>query len=201
MTSVADPDDSSLVVANCSNSAGLSGSHIVTTTAYFLNGQISSTQSPSEYAAGVTTPFTYDADGNVISETHHYNGTAATTQKWYDGEDRLIEVELPADGSVDSGLAGYTRYFYDLSQNSTSLSVGNSGSFAAHGNLFKTQECLTGGSPCTWTDIKGDSYDPLDRATAKFQYAPGDVTIHSTTSTFDADGSTLGTIADSGRSE
>ena len=50
--------------SSISSTAGLAGSHIQSTTAYYENGQVSSTQSPSEYAAGVSTAFSYDADGN-----------------------------------------------------------------------------------------------------------------------------------------
>lgn len=43
---LADPDDASLTVSGCSNSAGIPGSHIVTTTTYSLDGHVTSTQTP-----------------------------------------------------------------------------------------------------------------------------------------------------------
>ena len=47
----------------------------------------------------------------------------------------------PADSSIDSGQPGRTRYFYDLTDGASTLEVGNSSTFAAHGNLYKTQRC------------------------------------------------------------
>jgi hypothetical protein len=57
----------------------------------------------------------------VTQETHHYNSTwssysVGTTTKWYDGSDRLVEVQLPSDQNVDNDNPNKTRYIYDLTQ-------------------------------------------------------------------------------------
>ena len=66
--------------------------------------------------------YTYDPDANELSETHHHGQTPTNgvvtgiTQKWYDGEDRLIEVQLPSDASTDNSVPWRTRYIYDLTE-------------------------------------------------------------------------------------
>ncbi|HET9393082.1 MAG TPA: DUF6531 domain-containing protein [Candidatus Rubrimentiphilum sp.] len=139
-TAVADPDDATLTVSQCSNSPGISGSYIVSSTTYYQNGQVASTQSPSEHASyGVSTTFTYDSNGNQIGQAGGYG----PTQKWYDGADRLVEVVEPTSGSVYGSLSAdlfpwLTRYIYDMSQNNQ-VSMQYGGGYYAHGNLFKTQ--------------------------------------------------------------
>jgi hypothetical protein len=57
---------------------------------------------PRDFGPRITRD-TYDADGNALTETHHFGYTSSSpapivpTQKWYDGEDRLVEVEEPYD--------------------------------------------------------------------------------------------------------
>jgi YD repeat-containing protein len=200
-TSVADPDDASLSLPQCPNSAGISGSHIVTATSYYLNGEVQSTQTPSEYAVGVSTAFAYDADGDENSETHHYNCipgscTTGTTTKWYDGAGRLVETELPQDPTYDAFTTPWlTRYIYDLSQGQT-LTVGQEAGFRAYGNLYKTTEYFSN----AWNDIRGNAYDALDRQASKFYYPPiysGSHTMYATQLAYDGSSATYGLLSSS----
>ncbi|MCL5258399.1 MAG: DUF6531 domain-containing protein [Firmicutes bacterium] len=200
-TAVADPDDASLTVPQCSNTPGLAGSHIVTSTTYYADGAVASTQTPSEYAAGVTTSFTYDADGDHVTKTAHFNCsstcTPGTTTNWYDGEDRLAETQLPHDPSDTYTFPWLTRYLYDLSKDGT-VSVGSSPAFHAYGDLYKTQEYLTTTPYSGWTDLKGTAYDAQDRAVATYQYAPATAslnTLGATTYAFDQSPQAFGLLS------
>jgi YD repeat-containing protein len=188
----ADPDDS----ANngiCSKASGMSSWSTASTTAYFPDGSISSKQSASQRAAGVSTAFTYDADGNENSETHHFGCVAVSscnpgvTYKWYDGADRLVEVALPYDANDVQGYRMMTRYTYDLSQGGTTPYQGVG--LRGYGNLVKTQELLSGTviTPFTfatsssfvpypfstgaWTDVRAASFDGLDRPLSLYEAA------------------------------
>ena len=158
-----------------------------------MNGQLATSQSPSEYAAGGSSSYNYDADGNLTSETIPYATPAPTAQYFYDGADRLVEVETPADSTIDSGATGFTRYFYDLSQGLGHLTFsGESNWFYAYGNLYKVQRCLAaqGSNNCgsNWQDITAQASDPLDRPTALYAYQPGNTTAQQTTYAYDAGG-------------
>lgn len=195
----ADADDSSLNVSQCSNSAGLPNSHIQSTVTYYQNGQVEYTQSPSEYAAGVSSSYSYDADGNLVSTTTHTGGVASTTTKWYDGADRLVEVREPQDQHDVYGFAWLTRYIYDLSQNGTYTrpSIGGQ-QLVAYGNLAATQECLSGTTvtapystkptSCTFTnmEIKGQAFDALDRMVKKYAFSGNSLSTE--TLNYDASG-------------
>ncbi|HLI94660.1 MAG TPA: DUF6531 domain-containing protein [Candidatus Baltobacteraceae bacterium] len=206
-TAVADPDDASLTVPQCTNTAGITGSHIVDTTTYYDNGDIASTQTPSEYAANVSTTYTYDADGDQTSKVTHYSCTSTsctpgTTTNWYDGDDRLVEVRQPQDSTKDVyGFAWLTRYIYDLSQDGFVSITGGASNFHAYGNLYRTQECLAGTSapinvikptlpevsgPCSFKDIRGNTFDALDRALAKYEVGVGPTA--ETTNVYDGTG-------------
>jgi RHS repeat-associated protein len=156
----ADADDATLSSAGCSNNPGIAGSNITSTTQYNTDGSVLWTQSPSERAMGVRSSFTYDADGNVLTSVSHHGCTQAqpsnacldgVTQKFYDGEDRLVEVINPTndDSSILNGGGNYnilpwlTRYIYDLSLNGQ-VSMDYGTAFSAHGNLYKTQRYLPG---------------------------------------------------------
>jgi YD repeat-containing protein len=174
LTEAADPDDgSSFSHTLCGNTT--SGNRTATFTSYFLDGQVASSQTPAEFAAGVSTNFTYDPDGDELSETHHFGGSAsapppaAVTQKFYDAADRLVEVALPHDGTDLYSYQWLTRYLYDLSRGS-GVAIRGSSSFNAHGGLFSTQEWVGGAN---WTDMKGYVYDALDRTIEKLYYSPG----------------------------
>lgn len=126
----------------------------------------------------MSTTYTYDLDGDVVTETAHHGCVSGqtcpdgTTRKWYDGADRLLEVALPLDprtfvpGDSYDGGAWFTRYWYDLSVGGT-VSVTGSAPFQAYGNLYKTQV----GSSNGWLDKAGTQFDALDRATAKYAWS------------------------------
>ena len=160
----------------------------------------------------------YDADGNVVQQTHHYGQTPGgsvtpgVTQKWYDGDDRLIEVKQPQDPTDVYVFPWLTRYIYDLSENQP-VSITGGATVNAYGNLYKTQECLQAtsvqvagpfagkpsGSPtvtgtCTsFLDVRGNSFDPLDRGLNKYEVAAG--SAPETTSTYDTNGN-LGLLSE-----
>ncbi len=179
LIAVADPDDTSLNAGSiCGKSTGTAGWNTQTAYSYFPDGSKQTAQSPSERAFGVSTSFTYDLDGNVATETQHHGCVPnqacnpGTTQKWYDGADRLVEVALPMDPRsysspqvvVDSSK-WVTRYWYDLSAGNT-VTVTGSSPFRAYGNLYKTQ--LGYGS--SWLDKGGSQFDGLDREVAKYSW-------------------------------
>jgi len=160
-------------------------------TYYNSDGSISKTETPYQHANGWGNTFTYDADGNAVSTAAYREKTSTsspiqdTTNYWYDGEDRLVEVQQALDPANDLYVNPWTtRYLYELSQNNTSGSTpGFNGmaSFSAHGNLFKTQEFLPPTNPLamaspaphgvantTFLDIQGNAFDTLDRPTARY---------------------------------
>lgn len=161
---------------------------------YFADGQMQAMETPPQRAASgasgqcsalaspdaTAATFSYDADGNEVSELHHFGNVGGTTNKWYDGEDRLVEVQLPHDpGSFSSTNMPHdyysnpwmTRYLYDLSQNGTVSFYGKA--ISTHGGQFDTQE-YTGTSPSTesWNEVKGYAYDALGRTTGTLSVAP-----------------------------
>jgi YD repeat-containing protein len=171
MTSVADPDDSSANAGSlCGKTTGRSGWNTQTTDTYFPDGSKTSTQTPAERAFGVSTTFAYDPDGQVIAQTDHHGCTSSsscpggTTHKWYDGADRLVQVAQPKDAASDTS-PWILRYIYDLSAGA-GVAITGSTTFAAYGNLYKTQTLLNG-----WTDQRGSAFDALDRETQKFAYS------------------------------
>jgi YD repeat-containing protein len=203
MTSVADADDSSANAGSlCGKSAGKPGWNTQVTTAYFADGLVQSTQSPAERAAGVSTTFTYDLDGNEISETHHFGCasgkpcTPGITNKWYDGADRLVEVGLPHDSTDLYSSQWLTRYLYDLSAGGLVYMAGLG--YHASGNLFKTQEWVPASANASpsWTDLKGSAYDSLDREVAMYGFSPSsNTTLRAKSFAFDASSATLGLLA------
>ncbi len=193
---VGDPDDASLTTASCSKNPGLPGSTIVSRKTFFPDGSVATEQSPSEAAKSVSTAYTYDPDGNEVAETHHFADVATTTNKVYDGVDRLVEVEQPTDAS-DPQYQWFTRYIYDLSQNATlSTATLNGTPLAGHGNLVKTVEYLwtpalntnySGGAlSSAWTDVRGSTFDALDRSVSSYEAAFG--TAAKVTNTYDSAG-------------
>jgi len=143
---------------------------------------------------------TYDADGDISAETLHHSGTYNATgpptlpgtanvmQRFYDADDRLVEVEQPYDPTNDLYTNPWiTRSLYDLSQDG-SVGFNEDATYAAHGNLYKTQELLPSGTSSivdftnqqsnhsppstvantTYQDLTGTSYDALDRPTTKY---------------------------------
>jgi YD repeat-containing protein len=202
-TMVADGDDSSANSGSiCGKSGGQPGWNTQTTYVYNPDGSIQSSQGPAQRAVGVSTTFTYDLDGNETSETHHYGCTAGktctagTTNKWYDGADRLVEVGLPHDPSDAYSSTWLTRYQYDLTQSGTVTIAGTS--YRAYGGLFKTQEWVppSGSSSPAWLDLRGSAFDGLDRVVTKYSFSPSSTTaLRTTTTTYDASSNTLGLLA------
>jgi RHS repeat-associated protein len=120
-----------------------------------------------------------------------------TTCKYYDGLDRLVEVASPYDTRAFGPGVPYEfynfrwmdRYVYDLSQNggsanlSISDSTGSISGIVAYGALYKTQEylpqptnmlaVLSHGQYQTgiWNDIRGSSFDALNRTVNKYELA------------------------------
>jgi RHS repeat-associated protein len=198
-TVIGDPDDGSLL--SCGKSSN--SNTIVTSKTFFANGQLASSQTPEEAAAGVVTSYAYDADGDVIGETHHFGNQGAsqpgTTQKYYDGADRLVEVGLPQDSTDFYSFPWLTRYLYDLTQGvgTVSFTQSTTHNFVAHGSMYKTQEFVNlatqwdtsaSGSP-TWTDLQGAAFDALDRQVALYKF--GSIT----STAYDATSSTLGLVS------
>jgi YD repeat-containing protein len=208
MTSEADPDDTSANASSlCAKSTGTSGWNTQTAYTYFPDGTKQSVQTPAERAYGVSTTYSYDADGSVVTETTHHGCVpaqtcvAGTTQKWYDGADRLVEVAQPHDPrsitnppSMYDGDAWLTRYFYDLSAGNTVAVTGSAG-FQAYGNLYKTQTYLgqVTGTP-GWTDLRGSAFDGLDREVQKFSYSIPAHQLETASQQFDGTPATLGLL-------
>jgi RHS repeat-associated protein len=134
---------------------------------------------------------------------------AGTTCKYYDGLDRLVETIEPYDSRAFSGGPNYefypfrwmNRYIYDLSQNggSANLSIAdNTGSVSglvAFGSLYKTQEYLPtkkiqaldqAVGSAGWYDMRGTSFDGLDRPIGKYELAYGTTAV--TLNTYDCTG-------------
>lgn len=169
----ADPDDASLNRAECPKSPGLPGTTIVQTMTYFASGAVASSQTPSEAATSTATTFTYDANGQTKTTTHHFGGTTGTTQNWYDGYDRLVEVSQPRDSTDYYPHPWLTRYYYDLTQNGFVSIATSATNLKAYGNSYKTQTYLNpppyGTSP--WTDSRGATFDGADRPTSGWETA------------------------------
>lgn len=139
-----------------------------------------------------------------------------TTCKYYDGLDRLVETAEPYDTRGIPiyqepsqpyefyGFRWMNRYIYDLSQGggSANLTISDSTgtiSLVAYGGLYKTQECLHGSTKlvslssqyngytsCTFDDIRGASFDGLDRTVGKYELAYGTTAV--TLNTYDCSG-------------
>ena len=170
-------------------------------TIYNSDGSVQETQSAYQRYYNTGVKYAYDADGNEAQEIHHYGSSTfrafvlpadQLTDKWYDGDDRLIEVKQPFDTTPEPAYGGLenevytnpwiTRYLYDLTQNG--YVNFNGASVQAYGNLFETQELLpTGGASVTVTSntqlfggvantvfqpMKGQAFDALDRIVGKY---------------------------------
>ncbi|HEY0393016.1 MAG TPA: DUF6531 domain-containing protein [Candidatus Elarobacter sp.] len=210
---VGDPDDGSLPGCGKPSSSKSTARYFT----YYGSGDLRYEESPIQRAADVASgglsaahAFTYDMDGNIASETHHYGCmtiagcNAGVTQKWYDGADRLVEVAQPQDPKYD--LHPYrwmVRYLFDLGgagglHLSRPLGGPTTPTFGAYGNLYDTQTWVdlgwsTDDSAPHWVDHLGSSYDALDRETQTFDVAIGGAPI--TQTTYDASPSTYGEVS------
>src|SRR6202163_1079319 len=198
-TSVADGDDSSANgVSICGKSGGQPGWNTQRTYGYFPDGSLQNEQTPAERAGAVSRSLTHDLDGNLITETKHSgcrpgsSCTAGVTTKWYDGADRLVEVQLPHDNSWDVYASNWLkRYIYDLSQAGTVSLAGTP--YRAYGGLYKTQEWVppSGSTTPAWQDLRGSSYDAVDRDVSKYTFSPrSPTTVRTTTKVWDASSAT-----------
>lgn len=137
-----------------------------------------------------------------------------TTCKYYDGLDRLVETIEPYDTRSYPGSAGWpyefygfrwmNRYIYDLSQSGGTASLqiadntGTVSGLVAYGGLYKTQEYLPQSNTMiaalsngqytsgAWSDVRGTSFDGLDRVIGKYELSYGTTAV--TTNTWDASG-------------
>jgi YD repeat-containing protein len=155
---------------------------VTTRHCYFPDGSKQADQTAEQYSLDGGTvcgpnsvSWSYDLDGNAISETHHYGGFTGTTTKWYDGADRLVEVASPVTasngGTTTAGFV-YTRYKYDLSAGGL-VSIENGPSYRAYGGLYVTQRDTNGQSALPvvgWYDYSGSAFDGLDRQVQHFMY-------------------------------
>ena len=148
---------------------------------YYPDGSLSRTETPAQHAANAAhayafdaaVAYAYDSDGNPTSETDHHSDLAGVTHKWYDGADRLLEVQAPRDArSFTDGIAydyvsqaPATRYLYDLSANGQ-VSFGTV-SFRAYGNRFADQRLING----NWTSVRGAAFDGLDRSVTDYRWS------------------------------
>jgi YD repeat-containing protein len=190
-TYLADPDNT------VADQTSVCGTHYTrayagTKTAYFPNGAIRSRQTPSQANVGVQATYSYDLDGNEISKTSLHGCitaqcSGAVTRKYYDGDDRLVELVQPND-PADTVQPWITRYVYDIGAGQALQVLGTT--VVAHGNLYKTQEVYP--SPSQTLELKGQAFDALDRLTKTYGAYPG---AQSSTTTYDATPSTLGLIS------
>ncbi len=178
--------------------------NVTSCTWYYSNGQVSWHESPSERAATLQTTqcdattnpdataqnFLYDADGNLISETHRFNNVATTTTNWYDGLDRLVEVQLPQSAG-DIFTSWLTRYVYDLSNNSANGQFGDLASVQRYIPNEPTQTGTSVSAAYAWVPVKTWNYDALDRTTKQSYYKPGGTSMSSDTLTWDTTGAGL----------
>jgi len=192
-TGVGDPDDNYLSNAACSKTGGLQ-QHTASLTSYYPNGQISQTQTPEQFRYSVTRTFRYDADGNQVTETKHHDNVAATTNKYYDGADRLVEVWLPLDSRKIPGIPDntnlytpdiyaafnspwITRYYYDLTVGHQ-VSITGSGLYNAYGNLFDTVVLLPVGFGSLLSPLK-----PVTGQAVAQPFSPGSLAYYDTKGT------------------
>ena len=163
---------------------------------YYDDGSLQKSETPYQHSVGLGHTYTYDADGNVVTDVAHRHRGAATTQKYYDGLDRLVEVLEPQDLFSDVFSSPWiARYLYDLSQGGT-VKFDTSPAYSAYGNLFATQEVTPSGTSLTYTGsalgnsspqpIKGTQYDALDRPVGAYSIVNG--TDEVAASTYDGHG-------------
>jgi RHS repeat-associated protein len=163
---------------------------------YYVNGDLSKTETAAQHAGSTGVTYTYDTDRNEVSEVHHFGGTAGTTQKFYDGADRLVESVLPHDSTDYHSYAWAQRYLYDLTKGGTvSITTQNASSptisgLSAYGNVFKTQLYYqppsisgTGLQSLAFYDTLGQTYDGLDRPISSYDVGDSNTAYWSATPT------------------
>ncbi len=171
LVSRADPDDASLTGSCTGKIGGVPGSTIVNTRTYYPDGSLATTQSASESALGYGTVYTYDLDGNQTTVAPYNSNPQSpqtpTMKRWFDGMDRLVETQEPADPATAGDIPISMRYAYDLSQSGSAATLSGV-TVTAHGNLFGTQK----NTPTGWIDFTYAAYDSADRKTTDYAFAP-----------------------------
>ena len=161
--SVADPDDTANGTGLCGKTGGQSGWNTATTVVRNPDGSVSSTQNPIERAAGVSTAYSYDQDGNEIAQVTHFAGISGTWSAWFDGADRMVDQTEPTSAGQTPWAS---RYLYDLSYGAGETLDGKT--LAGHGNMIDKQRYTASG----WLDLALASYDAANRTTTSFAYPP-----------------------------
>ncbi len=199
--------DGSLFYSESAKQNALDSSPSCPSEQQFNNG----TATPPAYA----TAYGYDADGNAVTVMHHHNCPDASsnctannpakkqcnsqatlegmTCNFYDGIDRLVEVRLPYDSSVDIYDSHWiTRYLYDLGGEHQFRGAPQ---FLAYGNLFKIMELLPSNptvqeTPApksvpnsSYAEVKAIAYDGVDRPIIKYAATGGTTGSDYTTET------------------
>lgn len=171
LIATADPDDASMSGACGMKIPGIAGSSIVTTRSYNGDGSEKTTTTPSESALAYGTLFTYDLDGNPLTEAPFHpdpqSPQTARIKRWFDSADRLVETQQPADPGTTGDIPISLRFIYDLSQGGSATTISGP-SVTAHGNLFETQK----NTPTGWIDFTFSAFDAMDRVTTAYAFAP-----------------------------
>src|SRR5947209_5065956 len=145
-----DPDDASLTGSCSTKTAGIPSSTIVTARTYFADGSLATTKTPSEAAINAGTAYAYDLDGDLASVAP-FNPSLQTARLklWFDGVDRLVETQQPADPGTPGDVPISLRYLYDLSQTGSATTLTGT-AVTAHGNLYDVLK----NTPNGWIDRK-----------------------------------------------
>lgn len=179
VTAIGDPDDKTIAGCGKSGTTYTTASYIQ----YYPNGQLKLAETPAQHANGNGVTYTYDADGDLKTVTHHFVGTNGnTTTYWYDAGDRVVEVRLPRGTSNEYYAFNWLRrYYYDLTgpQTTKTVTIGTTTGLHAYGGLYEIQEYLQGATQsgrtptgtAAWTNVSGQTYDALDRAIASYDLA------------------------------
>lgn len=222
MTAVGGPDDYTLNGAACGKTIPNPYFQAAYYTTYEPNGQVAETQSPAQYGALSATgdQYTYDSDGNLLTSTQMYGmstpgSSLPKVTRWFDGADRLVEVEQPQDSKNDYyGFPWLTRYNQDLSVIGGLVYLGDSQGhntfYTAYGNMFKTQRYIASvqdqgsSSPPPssgyWIGATGSSYDQLNRPTGKYTFQSGTNSLFLTPYAYDNNQSSVGLLSQIGDS-
>jgi YD repeat-containing protein len=170
---ISDPDDASLTGACSGRVAGIANSAMVLTGTYYPDGSLATLQDRYQAASNTGSQYSYDLDGNPTAEAPtNVTPATPTTRRWFDGMDRLIEAQQPADSSpiLAGDIPISLRYLFDLSQNGSSGSAAtlSGAAVTAHGNFFDTLKNTSNG----WIDFAYAAYDAADRKTTDYAFAP-----------------------------
>jgi len=163
-----DPDDASLTGSCSTKTAGIPSSTIVTARTYFADGSLATTKTPSEAALNAGTAYAYDLDGDLASVAP-FNPSLQTARLklWFDGVDRLVETQQPADPGTPGDIPISLRYLYDLSQTGSATTLTGT-AVTAHGNLYDVLK----NTPNGWIDFRYAAADAVDRTTRSYAFAP-----------------------------